>query len=90
MFTRTALFALAFALPLSACGDDVDTYDTDDAIESDVEMIGDDIEAGADDLGNDIEAGAMEAEMEMDEAMNDAGAAMEEAGDEIEEETDTM
>lgn len=85
MKTKIALFALAFALPLAACGDEADTVETDSVI---VETP--DVDATLDNVGDDIDGAMDEAGAEMDEAADEAGMAMEEAGDDIEAATDEV
>lgn len=88
MFTRIALFALALTLPLAACGDDVDTYETDDAIESDAEMIGDDIDGAMDEAGAEAEQIGNEIEAETNEAGEAIEGEVNETAGEVEEATD--
>ena len=85
MTNRIALFALALSLPLAACGDDVDTYETDDAIEADAEQIGDDLDAAADDAAMEAEAAGDAIEAEADEAAAETEAAFDNAGEATED-----
>ncbi|MEM0963141.1 MAG: hypothetical protein AAGK21_11475 [Bacteroidota bacterium] len=103
MFNRIALFALALALPLAACGSETtEADDTDVTIETeDVDAAMDDAAEGAEEAMEDVDAAmddaAEGAEEVMDDAaegaeevMDDADAAMEDAEADMEGDGDGM
>ena len=88
MTKRIALFALALSLPLAACGDDTDTYQTDDAIEADAEMMGAEADAAIDEMGAETDAAIDEMGAEADQAGEAIEDQVNETAGDVEEATD--